>query len=340
MDDRRLHALARQRGNVLSLSDARFLGMSRDALSAHARRHHWLRPAPGVVVLPGTEMDFLRAVLVVLRFTGESRVVVGQHASAYLCGIVTRPPATIDVLVPMDRYAPRVEALRLPVTESGRTMAVTAAVRRTRTLRRGHCTRVGAVPVTTPARTLLDLAAHTDVDHLRSLVIDARQRRIVTLAQLQAVHDRSPCYSGRPKVRRVLMDLDAESCDSRLEWNFRRDARRRGFTPYPHPFPYCCSDGVVIEVDVAFPGRWVAVECDGLSSRADRAQLATHHLRQNRAVADGWRPFLVDWTRLRSDPDRLFAELAALLASPSPRPPAAKADPRLVDPRFRGRRRR
>jgi hypothetical protein len=71
----------------------------------------------------------------------------------------------------------------------------------------------------------------------------------------------------------------------------------------------------------------------------DLASLTEHHRRQNHAVTDGWRPFLIDWTRLTRDADALFDELAQLLAVDPGRPPAQPADPTLVDPRFRGRRR-
>lgn len=97
----------------------------------------------------------------------------------------------------------------------------------------------------------------------------------------------------------------------------------------------------VAEIDVAFPAHWVAGECDGLSSRAERESLATHHLRQNQVVRAGWRPFLIDWTRLKFDADHLFDELAELLAAADrSRPPALPADAGAVDARFRGRRRR
>lgn len=323
MDHQRLHALARRRGGVLSLDDAAELGLSRAALAARARRQHWARPSPGVVVLPGTPPDFLRAVLVVLRTTGTSRILVGGMAAAYLWGMVRRPPRRIDVVIPMSRHEPKVQHLRLPVEEQGRVFTATVRLRRSRTLVRADAVHRGLVPLTSPARTIVDLAADLSVDDLRSVVIDARQRRIVQLDDVRGVHERIPVYPGRGAVRRVLRDLDAETCDSSLEWDFRKAARARGFRPHPHHFPFRCSDGVVIHIDVAFPAQWVAVECDGFGSHAERNDLVVDHLRQNRAVADGWRPFRVDWTRLKQDTDRFFAELDALLATPPshPEPP-------------------
>ena len=77
MNDEALHKLALQSDRVIALSEAPLLGMSRDALSQHARRHGWQRPYPGVIIMPGTPMTFVRALLVAVKAAGGKRVLVG-----------------------------------------------------------------------------------------------------------------------------------------------------------------------------------------------------------------------------------------------------------------------
>ncbi len=310
---------------VLRLTDAPRFGLSPGAMSKYAARHGWRRPYDGVVVLPGAPDTYEQRAASAVSGLGH-RVVAARQTAAYLWGMVREPPPAVHLVLSEGRHASARPGL--DITHSG-------------TLRRRDVSTVRAIPVTSPGRTVVDLARALSVDALRNLVIDARQRRLVTLEEITeaaSVFDRVP---GGAKLRRVLADLDEEDCDSVLEWRFRELLRAEGLRPYPRPFPFRCDDGVVIEIDVAFPQHWVACECDGLSSRAERRALTTHHRRQNAAVASGWAPFLVDWTRLTSDPRGLVADLRALLtASDLSRAPAPPADASLVDPRYRGRRRR
>jgi hypothetical protein len=311
MDWPALDELSKQQLGVLGMEDAGRLGMSRKALRDFARRHGWERPCPGVIIVPGSPESFEQRCKIATVAAGR-RALVSREAAAYLHGMTRDEPDNIELVVPADR--------RLALS------GLDVAVWRSSTLLQSDVAQHLSIPLTCPARTVIDLAAVLSLDQLRGVVIDGRQRRIVTLEQIGRRHQRIASYPGRANVTRVLRDLDEETCDSMLEWDFRTEARRRGFRPFPRPFPFRCSDGVVIEIDVAFPREWVACECDGFGSHSERTSLTRHHKRQNRAVADGWRPFLVDWTRLKRDPDGLFADLAALLAGADPdRPPAPLA---------------
>jgi hypothetical protein len=303
---------------VVALRDAPAVGMTAEGLRAHLRRRGWDSPYPSIWVAPGVPATFEQAALVALLAAGPTRVALARHAAAYAWRMTAAMPTSLDVIASVARSAPAVGQLRLPVAQGTRQVALPVRVVRSRTLRTGHVVSLGAVTVTTPARTIIDLAAVMPLDDVRILVIDARQRRLLTLRELEELHLALSTYQGRPKVTRILRDLHEETCDSALEWDFRVDARRRGFRPFPKPFPFRCPDGVTIEVDVAFPQEWVAVECHGLGGHSNRADLVTQNLRQNMAVAGGWRPFVVDWTRLKKAPDRLFSELAVLLRTPHP----------------------
>lgn len=254
--------------------------------------------------------------MVAIHAAGAERVLLARRSAAQLWDMRRRQHHTIELLVPWRQHDAELAALRLQL--DGQDWALRVKVRRTRTLWESHATSMDNLPITTPARTIIDLASVLPIDELRSVLIDARQRRIVTLAEVIDLHEFLRRYPGRAKLGRVLRDLD--DADSRLEWEFRREAERRGFRPHPGHFAFRCSDGVCIEIDVAFPDAWVAVEIDGYGSHSERESLVIDHKRQNRAVLDGWRPFRVDWTRFKFDTDAMFDELALLLKTPHSQP--------------------
>lgn len=326
-----LFARARRQHGALGVGDGTAFGLSAAALRAHALRHGWPRPYQGSLLVPGVPLSYPAFVAAALRTSGD-RALGARWTAAFLSGITTVQPEGVELVVPYGRM------VAVSVLDAG-LRPPPVVVRRSRTLVRADVAAGGTL--TRPARTLVDLAAVTGVDRLRGLVIDARQRRLATLEEVREVWARLAEARGRGRVAQVLAELDEEVCDSVLEHRWRRLLRAAGLRPYPRPFPFRCPDGVVIEIDVAFPAHWVACECDGLGSRGDRAGLVKHQRRQNAGVQGGWQPFLVDWTRLVADPAGLIADLRRLLArADTARPPARPASPAEVDERFRGRRSR
>ncbi|MPZ89213.1 MAG: hypothetical protein GEU81_14330, partial [Nitriliruptorales bacterium] len=243
-----LFALGRRQHGALALSDGERFGWSRNALLLHARRQGWERPQPGVVLLPGTQRTFETRVATALLQVG-GRVLAGRRTAAYVLGMVDRPPATVEMVLPADRRLPRLEGVE---------------AWRSRTLHRADAINRNGLRLTAPGRTVVDLAAVMGVDRLRSLMIDARQRRVVRLEEIAAIHERIGRTPGGPRLTQVLAELDEECCDSMLEWYWRRALRAHDLHPHPRPFPFRCADGITIEIDVAFPDQWVACECDGL----------------------------------------------------------------------------
>ncbi|MGH8886250.1 MAG: hypothetical protein ACRDYX_13945 [Egibacteraceae bacterium] len=272
---------------------------------------------PGVVLLPGAPDSYERSVMIVIAAVG-GRALAARLTAAYLHGMVREAPKHIAVVTPHDRQIDPIPGARLHLS---------------RTLMASDATLAAGIPCTTGARTILDCAMEMTVDELRFLVIDARQRRLVTLDDAKERYSRMirPPHGG--KIRRVLLDLDEETCDSAFEWRWRKAVRQARLPPpYPRPFPWRCPDGVVIELDVAWPWAWVASECNGMGFHSAREDLAQDHLRQNAASAD-WQLILVDWDRLIRDPSGLIAEVHKRLASADPtRPPAVPADRRPPKP--------
>jgi len=62
-------------------------------------------------------------------------------------------------------------------------------------------TTIEGIPVTTPARTLLDLATCSDDGELREAVQAALRRKLTTRAEILAVIARYPRHRGGPRLK-------------------------------------------------------------------------------------------------------------------------------------------
>jgi hypothetical protein len=71
-------------------------------------------------------------------------------------------------------------------------------------LRPEDVTTVDGIPVTTPARTLLDLATCVDDDELEQALVNALQRGLTTYAEIREVMARYPRHDGLTRLGALL----------------------------------------------------------------------------------------------------------------------------------------
>jgi very-short-patch-repair endonuclease len=159
------------------------------------------------------------------------------------------------------------------------------------------------IPVTSPIRTLVDLAATATDQELERAVAEAFALRLTTLPSLQRA---TAAYQGRRGVKRLRALLDAEPRLTRSppERSLLRAIRQAGL---PEPETNVRIHGW--EVDFLWRAAALVVEVDGYSAHSspwaferDRrkdAELATHGLTVQRFTA----------ARVRSDLDSVIAWL-------------------------------
>jgi hypothetical protein len=118
-----------------------------------------------------------------------------------------------------------------------------------------HC----GIPVTSPARTLLDLAGVVAPRHLEPAFEEDLRSGIVTSEALREQVERNAGRRGVPVLREFLGLDPARVADtkSRLEARFQRFCREKGL-----PMPVVNAYVGGYEVDVAWPGTNVVVELD------------------------------------------------------------------------------
>jgi hypothetical protein len=176
-------------------------------------------------------------------------------------------------------------------------------------------TQVQGIPVTTAARTLLDLAAVVDRHELRRALEQAEVLRLGDITSLDALLSRYPGRRGTAAMRAILQaELKGERVTrSELEERFLAFARDRGLPIPASNVGLALNDGW-IEADCVWRDARVVVELDGFAFHSTREAFRRDRHRDRRLRLAGWEPVRVTWWDLDQAPDQLEAELAALLA--------------------------
>ena len=156
--------------------------------------------------------------------------------------------------------------------------------------RREAMSRDGFV-VTTPMRTLLDLAGCRSELTVEAYVDDALRRRLIAVQRFER-YLAEPGHATRPGaalLRRILADRDPHApIASYLETLFFRAIRTMGL-PKPVPqHPVHTRHGKRY-IDFPCPDQMLAIELDGHADRANREAFENDRVRQNDLEDLGWR---------------------------------------------------
>ncbi|MFN8051832.1 MAG: DUF559 domain-containing protein [Acidimicrobiales bacterium] len=192
-------------------------------------------------------------------------------------------------------------------------------VRQTRSLPSHHVTRLGALPITTRARTAFDLAADLSVARLGRFMDDQVLRGKLHLGQVERVFF-DLARPGRAGTRTMAEVLDrrtgAPPTESELEQRFVLLCRRKripiGILQLPAPWDRERASNE--RVDVGYPLHRVIVELDG---RRYHAQLDAFHrdrVRDQLATAAGWRTLRFSWWQITREPAFVAGILTTVLA--------------------------
>jgi very-short-patch-repair endonuclease len=165
------------------------------------------------------------------------------------------------------------------------------------------------IPVTSPGRTLVDLATELDPIALERAVNEADKRDLI---DPEALRDDLPHFAGEPGIRplRHLLDkLFFRLSDSELEIYFRRIISAAKLS-----MPLTKQRVNKFEVDFFWPDLGLVVETDGLRyHRTPSAQL--RDARRDRAhVMAGMTPLRFTHYEVRYESNRVRAELVKTIA--------------------------
>lgn len=176
-----------------------------------------------------------------------------------------------------------------------------------RYLRRG-------LPVTTPARTIVDLAAVCGRSRLEVAVEEELARGRTSLASIAYVLA-DVARPGKPGVNRLHAVLDrqigARPSASRLEALMEHELRQLRGIDYCCEVPLPSRGDITGRVDFAIPACKIIIEVDGRRWHERRRDMIRDRDRDNAAAAAGWLTLRFMWEHLTEDPAGVRAIIEA-----------------------------
>lgn len=247
----------------------------------------------GVFRTAGTIMSIRRR-LIAACLAADGLVAASHRAALWLWGLSpATPPVEVTIIT-----------TRSPLRDQ-------VVVHRSRDLVAGHLTVRRSVPVTTPARTLVDVGCVVPNASLVNAVERALHHRLVTVAELRAMIDE---VAGRGRngvgVLRQLLDeraLGDARPESMLEPLMARICKRDIGVEVLYQ-ETLVVDGRILRPDFYVPSAKLVIEIDGLQVHGTRDALDDDLERQNLLVAHGFQVLRYTSTHLRQ-PDRTANEI-------------------------------
>jgi very-short-patch-repair endonuclease len=298
--DRRIATLAASQFGVVERGQLRGLGLTETAIARRVDAGRLHRVCRGVYAVGhpvlGRHARWLGAVL-----SCGPRALLSHASAGALWGLRPSDAVYIDVTVPA------------PSRRRGAGLRVHRASR----LAADEVARHAGVPVTSAARTILDLAATLRDDRALERVLDRAEVLRVTdvkvLAALAAAH---PGHHGAGRLRRALADHTPGTTLTRsdLEERMLVLCRTRGL-----PQPRVNSFVAGLEVDFLFAAQRVVVEADGWAYHRSRAAFERDRERDAALALAGHRVLRFTDRQVEREPRTVAAAIAAALSAPGPR---------------------
>jgi very-short-patch-repair endonuclease len=166
------------------------------------------------------------------------------------------------------------------------------------------------IPLTTPARTICDLAATEPLRDVESALAEARVHRLATDRQINAVIQRAPTRPGASIIRKLLEQEDDTGYTSSKAERLLRDLIAKANLERPlfnEPLL-----GYV--VDALWPRQRLIVEVDGYAYHRHRAAFERDRARDQQLIAAGYRVIRITWIQLRDRPIETITAIIKALA--------------------------
>jgi hypothetical protein len=287
---RRLAALAKRQFGVVALAQLRVLGVSRRTVTrwvANGRLHLIHR---GVYAV-GHSLLTLNGRLMAAALACGPGAFISHRSAAMLWGVLDDSRAIIDVVAAASRRSRR-----------------GIAFHRVRRLDPEDCGRIDGIPVTSLARTLLDIAEVVPRRRLVYALERAEKQQLLDLREIEACIARNPGRRGIRPLRRALREIEPEALYAHegLEREFVAFCRSRGIDM---PAMNAVVEGFT--VDAVWRDRKLIVELDSWEHHKNRRQFEEDRFRDAVLELAGYRVVRVTTRLLRKEPARLAALISA-----------------------------
>jgi very-short-patch-repair endonuclease len=296
--DRRIAAIAATQRGLITREQLIDLGLGRGAIEHRIRagRLHVIHRGVYAVGHPNLTQKgrWLAAVV-----ASGSDAVLSHRSAAELWGLLAVSSGPVSVTVPLARQPGRgIEAHRGTLVGNG-------------------VTERSGIPVTSPVRTLLDLAAIAPRRDVAEAFREAESKRprLLTAQELLAAVDSRPRRRGNASLRAVLAEAGYGRGISRsvLESRFRSFLRRHRFPP-PARNVRMRIGILEIEADCVWPDQRLIVELDGRAFHDTASAFESDRARDRALAVHGWTVIRVTWRQLEREEAQLARDLGQLLA--------------------------
>jgi very-short-patch-repair endonuclease len=294
--DRAVAELAARRHGVVSYTQLKACGLDRQTIAHRVARHRLIVLYRGVYAVGHAQLRVEGKWLAAVH-AGGPRAVLSHGDAAAAWGLTPVNGSRIDVSTP---------------ARSGRTPERPVRLHRVGTLRRDEVTVHDEIPITTVARTLVDVTPRVRDRALEDLIAQADRLGRFDLAEVRralAVHPRQP---GRRRLAALLDRLQGVGpADLRSPAEV---AMAQLCDDHRLPAPVTNVEIAGFLVDFHWPGSDLVVEVDGFTYHNMPTAFESDRNRDQVLVLAGWRVVRFTFRQLTREPERCARRLRALLA--------------------------
>jgi len=289
--DQLIARIASRQYGLFALFQSRAAGIADHVIASRLASGRLIRIYRAVYLVAGAppcaEQEIMAAALATAPGSAAS-----HGTSAYLWKVVRTRPQHPEIVVPYSRSL-RIEGV---------------IVHRSRTLRSADLTRIGAIPLTRPPRTLIDLSSALDEDPLEDAFDDFLRRDLLTARAVLARLELEPTSRGTRTLRRLARDrIGGHKGESRRENDLRRLLRRAGL---PEPDAQVAIRDArgrfIARADLAYRDARVVVEYDSWEWHSGRKSFEADKVRRNRMRRAGWSVLEITGRQVRVSPQEVI----------------------------------
>jgi very-short-patch-repair endonuclease len=288
--ERQVVALAARQHGAIAWEQLKGVGLSAGWVRHRVARGWLRRTLRGVYLVGPLQTPHTAAMAATLAVGGGA--LLSHGSAAVLWGLWPARERLIDITVP------------------GRKTRARSGIRVHRSrLRPEDATRHLGIPVTSPARALLDLAAGSSARDLARAVEEAEVQRRVSTQSLAEQLRRYPRHRGRTALQGTIRSDPAltRSEAERRMLELIRAARL--------PAPAVNAQAGGWEVDLLWRTEGLIVEVDGYAFHSSRRSFERDRRRDQELTRAGFRVVRVTWRQLTEEREAVVATLAGALVS-------------------------
>lgn len=287
-------ALAGDQRGAISREQLRRCGLSDDLIDFWIEVKRLHPRHRGVYALGHRRLTRKGRYVAAILFAGPGAV-LSHRSAADLWGMRAARESEIDVTAPTHRRGDQAAVIHRDPIDAGGT------------------TGRDGIPVTTPLRTILDLAKYVKAPELERAIRQAVYLRLTTTAALAEAVATRKRRRGTGRLREALLNLGEAPglTRSELEAQFLVFLRRHNL-PAPELNVSMRIGERWIEADCVWRDQRLIVELDGRDAHDSTPAFEADRARDLALAAAGWRTGRVTSHRLRRDAKALAAELRNL----------------------------